>query len=126
LGSYEVNNYTIAEEIKKKSGDNTHISSLIGNPNLRKNISKGVAFSSKEKRFAGNKKVDEVDSFLGPGYYEHKSFVNENESQNKSHKFLSGAARFSGMPQETPGPGYYQGDMNSRWLKRSFNMIFAD
>lgn len=133
LGSYNMNQNTIGETVKKKKEGSMTI--IYTNPKLRK--SAAVPFSTKTKRFI-DKKPDENEMFLGPGYYEHKSFVGIEKvmTGNKSQCFLSAvifntltmqAPRFSENNVNTPGPGAYTGeDITSGWFKRSYNMIFAE
>ena len=87
LGAYEVTQHTIQDSLKKKS------ESGVGNPllaNLKAKGRGGAPFNSKRGRFE-NKTVDENEAYLGPGYYEHRSFVDGNaKGQTKSKSFLTG------------------------------------
>lgn len=98
------------------------------------------AFDSHKERF-DEKEVDEVQAFLGPGYYEHKSFINARleepkilQSSNpmmqpKKKDYLGKAPWFGTQITnliDTPGPGAYESEVKAKWFKQSFNKIFAD
>lgn len=72
-GTYDQTQNTIGEIVKRKAECG------LSNPllaNLKAKKSANLGFSSTQKRFDG-KKIDENEAFLGPGYYEHKTFVDE-------------------------------------------------
>jgi hypothetical protein len=57
--------------------------------NLKAAKTEKVSFSTTSKRF-DNGKHDENDEFLGPGYYEHRSFVDSQKLvKQQNQKFLS-------------------------------------
>lgn len=61
---------------------------------------------------------------LGPGSYDHQSFV-----ESKRAVPISKEERFKEKVQivaTKPGPGQYHGDDYNKWFKRSFNIIFAE
>ena len=63
---YDDKTNTISEQVRRK------IEAGAGNPllaNLKAKRGLNPAFSSNAQRFP-NKKVDEAETFLGPGYYE--------------------------------------------------------
>lgn len=66
---YDIQTNTITDQVKKK------VEAGAGNPllaNLKAKRGINPAFTSNAPRFQ-EKKVDEADTFLGPGYYEHQS-----------------------------------------------------
>ncbi len=63
---YDDKSHTIADQVQRK------VEAGVGNPllaNLKAKRGLGAGFSSNAERFP-NKKVDEAETFLGPGYYE--------------------------------------------------------
>lgn len=69
---------------------------------------------------------------MGPGYYEFKTFVEHKKPSSMSNKFLSNETRFlkgfdgkKPSPNE-PGPGKYEKDREDPWIKKSYNITFAD
>ena len=76
---YDANTNTISDVIKKK------VEAGVGNPllaNLKAKRGINPAFSSMAPRFH-DKKVDEAEAFLGPGYYEQQNTF-ENRSTSGS------------------------------------------
>jgi hypothetical protein len=66
---YDDKTNTISDQVRKK------IEAGVGNPllaNLKAKRGINPAFSSNAQRFP-SKKVDEAETFLGPGYYEQQS-----------------------------------------------------
>ncbi len=122
-------NNTISDNVRKK------VEAGVGNPllaNLKAKRGIIAPFSCNARRFE-DKKVEESDTFLGPGYYEQASmFERKNQSLNvnRSQNFMSQAPRFiAGQPPkvgETPGPGHYSNEDLNNWFKRSYNMIFTE
>ena len=95
IGAYNPQNYTIADNCRKK------IEQGAGNPLLSSIKEKPQApFNSAKERFVA-KNVDENDKFLGPGYYEVKTFVDNQNTKVGSNlgKFNSNNERF----QKTSG-----------------------
>lgn len=127
VGSYQVQNYTIEENIKKKAGIGFENPLLA---NLKAKTKANIPFSSEANRFSD--KVDEAAAWLAPGYYEHRSGFEENRpktNKQKAQKFLTKAERFNQQAKtiETPGPGYYnKEEATTKWFKRSYNMIFTE
>lgn len=126
VGTYEMKQYTIEENIKKKAGVGFENPLLA---NLKAKTKVNIPFSSQAKRF--KEKVNETDAWLAPGYYEHKPTFEEGKpktSKAKDQHFLINADRFEKqMVNGTPGPGHYGNEeAGSQWYKRSFNMIFSD
>ncbi len=64
---YDLNTYTISEQVKKK-GEAGGANHLLANLKAKRDINK-LGFSSNAPRFEA-KKVEENERFLGPGYYE--------------------------------------------------------
>ena len=125
VGAYDVKQYTIEENIKKKAGVGFENPLLA---NLKTKTKSNIPFSSNARRF--EEKIDETDAWLAPGYYEHQTSFAEskNKQKGKSQNFLWAADRFEGKkPMETPGPGHYDKEEPTvQWVKRSFNMIFTE
>ena len=100
---------------------------LLANLKAKRGIN--PAFSSNAPRFQ-ERRVDEPEAFLGPGYYEQQSTFDPSKSansQNKNMKFLTHAQRFGDMKKvEVPGPGHYSNEDLNSWFKRSYNMIFTE
>jgi len=126
VGTYEVKQHTIEENIKKKEGVGFENPLLA---NLKAKTKVKVPFSSQSKRF--QEKVNETDAWLAPGYYEYKAAFDESKpktSKAKDQNFLISAGRFEDpKAHDSPGPGHYANeDQASHWYKRSFNMIFTE
>lgn len=126
VGTYEVKQHTIEENIKKKAGVGFENPLLA---NLKAKTKVNIPFSSQSKRF--EHKVNETDAWLAPGYYEYKATFDESKpktSKAKEQRFLISAGRFENQKnQQTPGPGHYGNEEAvSQWYKRSFNMIFTE
>jgi hypothetical protein len=126
VGSYEVGNYTIEENIRKKAGVGFENPLLA---NLKAKTKSNIPFSSNARRF--EEKVEEADAWLAPGYYEHKAIFDENKSKGskaKAQNFLVTSERFDKQKvNDTPGPGYYNKERSTaQWDKRSYNMIFTE
>ena len=108
-----------------------------GNPllaNLKAKRGINPAFTSNAPRFQ-DKRVEEAETFLGPGYYEHQStFEHKSTSVGsvnaKSLNFLANAPRFQDPAikkiVDTPGPGHYSNEDLNHWYKRTYNMIFTE
>ncbi len=84
-------------------------------------------FSSSEVRFQ-NKKIDENERFLGPGYYEVKPFTDVTKPHSIENGFTSKEGRFKRGPTDVkldgkPGPGHYESDDYDHWNKQSFNKL---
>lgn len=129
---YDDKTNTISDQVRKK------VEAGVGNPllaNLKAKRGINPAFSSNAERFPA-KKVDEAETFLGPGYYEQQSTFEKNStavgSQSaignaKSQNFLSQAARFKeNAKKDVPGPGHYSNEDLNTWFKRTYNMIFTE
>ncbi|CAI2359206.1 unnamed protein product [Moneuplotes crassus] len=125
VGTYEVKQHTIEENIKKKAGVGFENPLLA---NLKAKTKVNIPFSSQSKRFTS--KVNETDAWLAPGYYEYKATFDESKpktSKAKDQNFLISSSRFDGPKAiENPGPGHYGNEEGSQWYKRSFNMIFTE
>ena len=127
LGVYESNLNSISDNVRKK------VEASVGNPllaNLKAKRGINAPFSSNARRFE-EKKIEETEAFLGPGYYESKStFEHGKASGNKPQGFQSNAQRFTepttGRTNELPGPGHYSSEDLNAWFKRSYNMIFTE
>lgn len=128
-GSYDVKQYTIEENVKKKAGVGFENPLLA---NLKAKTKANIPFSSNADRF--KEKVDENEAWLAPGYYEHRTSFEENKNKQKGkpQNFLTASERFNNRVEqqkaiETPGPGYYDKEgATAQWFKRSFNMIFTE
>lgn len=68
-------------------------------------------------------KITEEQRMLGPGSYDHQSFIHQ-----KKGVILPKDSRFKSKKNSgvIPGPGQYSSDEYNRWFKRSFNIIFAE
>ena len=74
-----------------------------------------VPFHMKSARF----RPSEPPVTLGPGSYDPKS--------GSLHPvFLPKAPRFSGKSSANPGPGTYEDDHESKWNKRSYNLLYTE
>ena len=72
---YDLEKYSIAETIRKK------IEGGIGNPllaSLKSKIKLSAPFNSGSERFH-SKNMKDHERFLGPGYYEFRTFVEDNK-----------------------------------------------
>ena len=85
---YDVNSGTINDNVRRK------VEANIGNPllaNLKAKRGYKYEFGSSAPRFQ-EKKVEEAETFLGPGYYEQGSTFEQKGAggslQSKSQKFL--------------------------------------
>lgn len=131
---YDDKSNTISEQVRRK------VEAGAGNPllaNLKAKRGINPAFSSNAQRFP-DKKVDEAETFLGPGYYEQQSTFDRQSSipgpqaaaqaNTRSQNFLSQAPRFHEVQkkQEIPGPGHYSNEDLNTWFKRTYNMIFTE
>lgn len=129
---YDDKTNTISDQVRKK------IEAGNGNPllaNLKAKRGINPAFTSNAERFP-IKKVDEAETFLGPGYYEQQSTFEKGSntgvignvvSNTRSQHFLSNAPRFKEKIQgENPGPGHYSNEDLNNWFKRTYNMIFTE
>lgn len=121
---YNPQNGTIADNVRKKTEQGSV-------PLLSSMKEKTVApFATGGQRFK-QAKIDENQKFLGPGYYEQKTFVDE-VKQKKGSKFVSQEPRFqksTGFKKQQkamPGPGSYNINEMETWNKQSFNMMFGD
>ena len=120
-----INTINYEKERKSQASSNPHLNKLRAQRGLN------PGFSSNAPRF-NEKKVDEPDTFLGPGYYEQQSAFDPSKSVGgvgaKGQKFLSQAERFNHQKKgvEIPGPGHYSSEDLNSWFKRSYNMIFTE
>jgi hypothetical protein len=92
VGTYNQTANTIQESVRR----NAEVG--IGNPllaNLKAKKGGAAPFSTGEERFKA-KKRDDCDAFLGPGYYESKTFVELEMTRpsGKSQGFLTNQSRF--------------------------------
>jgi hypothetical protein len=102
----------------------------VGNPllaSLKMKRDEKIGFSSNALRFQNNK-VDEAETFLGPGYYEQgSSFQPKINSLKAATHNVHQVPRFPTQKVvDVPGPGHYTGDDNNQWFKRTYNMIFTE
>ena len=77
---YDLNSNTISENVRRK------VEAGVGNPllaNLKAKRGINAPFSSNAMRFEA-KKVEESETFLGPGYYEQQSIF---EKKNQTTAF---------------------------------------
>lgn len=73
---YDDKSHTIADQVQRK------IEAGVGNPllaNLKAKRGLGAGFSSNAERFPA-KRVDEAETFLGPGYYEQPNTFDPSKS----------------------------------------------
>lgn len=127
-GSYNLDMNSIAESVKRK------VESGLGNPllsSLKSKMKLIPPFNSCSQRFK-EKTIQEHERFLGPGYYEFKTFVESSKSKGMSNQFLTSASRFSGVfdgntkRASEPGPGNYNKEREDPWNKKTYNITFAD
>jgi hypothetical protein len=79
IGTYDPQNNTIADNVRKR------VEQGAGNPLLASMKNKAqIPFSSVDTRFK-ERKINENDRFLGPGYYEVKTFINETKQKPVSN-----------------------------------------
>lgn len=92
-----------------------------------------VPFASSEIRFKEHK-IDESDRFIGPGYYESRTFIEDIQSKPstkatgfniKDNRFQK-TGGFQKDAKNLPGPGHYELGDSEKWHKPSFNIIFED
>jgi len=120
----DMEKYSMAENIRRK------VEGGMGNPllaSLKSKMKIVAPFNSKSKRFKPPK-LKEHEEFLGPGYYEFKSFV---EGSNNKNNFASPTyhreePRSLKEKALMPGPGMYHRDGDADWNKRTFNITFAE
>lgn len=128
-GSYNVEMHSIAETVRKK------VESGLGNPllsSLKSKMKLVAPFNSCSQRFK-QRNIKDHEKFLGPGYYEFKTFV-DSASKPKAFnpQFLSSESRFSNAfdgnikRASEPGPGNYSNVRNDQWNKRTFNITFNE
>lgn len=76
--------------------------------------------------------MDESDRFIGPGYYESRTFLDELKAKPSTNAsgFTTKDSWFiqaKGFQNEkNPGPGHYEVSDVDKWHKPSFNIIFED
>ena len=91
-GLYDASQGTIQDSLRKRlEGGSSN--PLLANLKAKGRHSGAVPFNSKLGRFE-NRTVDENDAYLGPGYYEHKSFVEGAQSRAlaKNQSFMTGVS----------------------------------
>ena len=127
-GNYDQDYNSISHSVKRK------IESGLGNPLLASLKAKSTIvapFNSCLGRF-NTRKAKDHEKFLGPGYYEFKTFVETNKPKSINPQFLSSEQRFSKASQggkakiNEPGPGKYEYDLDDPWNKRSYNITYED
>ena len=127
-GSYNLESNSIAQNIKKR------IESGLGNPllaSLKAKIKLVAPFNSCSQRFE-SRTISENEQFLGPGYYEFKTFAQSKKPSTLNDKFLSSERRFNKgfggkkIDAHSPGPGNYEKEREDPWNKKTFNITFAD
>ena len=127
-GIYNNDFNTISESVRKK------VESGLGNPllaSLKAKMKLVAPFNSWTDRFR-NKEIKDHEKFLGPGYYEFKTFVETTKPRSINSKFLSNEDRFAKgfdgkKPNgDDPGPGKYEKERDDPWIKKTYNITFAD
>lgn len=104
---------------------------------LHKRVHDKPGFLSNKEWFE-EKEVDECQAFLGPGYYDSKSFVDLTLNNDKptstiplrtvKHKDYLGSAPWFNYNEkviDTPGPGAYE-LAHQTFIKKSSNLYFSD
>jgi hypothetical protein len=123
---YNTQYYSIAESVRRR------VESGLGNPMLARLRAKSklvAPFNSCADRFKA-KQVKEHEKFLGPGYYEFKSFIDKEKPKSINPQFLSSEQRFSGAfdggksKVNQPGPGTYNKGGDNPWDKKTFNITY--
>lgn len=128
VGTYFPLNDTIAENVRKKAeiGSSSSMNLLYSDRSV-------VPFASSEIWFKQSR-LDENLRFIGPGYYENKTFIENLKLKPSTNAagFNSKDSRFqktSGFKKESknlPGPAHYNTGESEKWIKPTFNMIFSD
>lgn len=124
-----MNTNTISEEVRRKVESGLG-NNLLTDLRVKKQIG-NLGFSSVAPRFQ-DKKTQEAEAFLGPGYYEQSSTFEQKKSVGvsstlKNPSFAPRMIEGTKKTQETtPGPGHYSNEDLTGWYKRSYNMIFTE
>lgn len=95
VGSYNINHNDIGEQLRKQVElDNNAVKA-----NIKSRPSGGQPFISGTKRFGPQRKVDDNEAYLGPGYYEHITFIDKasNLPAFKKNKIHGNVRIFSNM-----------------------------
>ena len=80
---------------------------------------KEIGFNAKVRRFD----VDRPEEMIGPGSYVIKEELTKSASTGG---FMAKGLR-SGSVTANPGPGtYFEDDVDAKWNKKSFNIIFSE
>ena len=127
-GSYNVDIHSISESVRRK------VEHGLGNPllaSLKSKMKHIAPFNTCTERFK-IKNIKEHERFLGPGYYEFRTFVETNKPHSLNNQFLTSEKRFTkafeGQKERLtePGPGQYNKEREDPWNKKTFNITFAD
>ena len=92
-GVYDASQGTIQDSLRRRMEGGSS-NPLLANLKAKGRVSGDVPFNSKIGRFE-NRVIDENDAYLGPGYYEHRSFVDGGlqKAIAKNQSFLTGVSK---------------------------------
>lgn len=124
IGQYDQSLNTISDNIRKQR------EKILRNPIIRprpaalhSESNKHMSKSMVNERFV-LKKADEHEKYLGPGCYDMPREFDNVKYDAKGNLIMGTDKRFKENVSHGPGPGYYVAEDQSKWNKKTYNLLF--